>query len=205
MEGFLFYWFAWIGWIISTFFLGKTPLRWKVSMLLLISIMLSTTSVWVGPFFISYTYLFLLVMVCIDASRFKASKQLYVLFISLIVMFAYVGFCLLELYDPVWIFVNRQWLLTAIILYIVFLLVKDDYMRCIVILLGLLGGDFLYSLIVTSLSMPYPVGHPTFLDLVAAVLMLLFIWKIVRTFASQFDWLLGKFQRQKHNPVKPNN
>lgn len=123
-------------------FLHKTSLRWKVSMLLLISIMLSTTSVWIGPFFVSYTYLFLLVMVCVDISRLKTSKQLYVLFISLIVMFAYVGFCLLELYDPVWIFVNWQWLLTAIILYIGFLLVKDDHMRCIVILLGLLGEIF---------------------------------------------------------------
>ncbi|MEC0666641.1 hypothetical protein P8864_12160 [Priestia flexa] len=205
MEGFLFYWFAWIGWVISTFFLHKTSLRWKVSMLLLISIMLSTTSVWIGPFFVSYTYLFLLVMVCVDISRLKTSKQLYVLFISLIVMFAYVGFCLLELYDPVWIFVNRQWLLTAIILYIGFLLVKDDHMRYIVILLGLLGGDFLYSLIVTNISMPHPVGQPMLLDLVATVLMLLFIWKVVRSLASQFDWLLGKFQRQKHSPVKPNN
>ncbi|TYR82576.1 hypothetical protein FZC66_02995 [Priestia megaterium] len=205
MEGFLFYWLSWIGWVIATFFMPKTSQRWKVTCIILANMMLATTPIKVASFQFSCTYLFLFIIACMYIALFTRLQQLYYLVVSLIIMFAYVSFCLLELYDPVWIFLDRQWLIVCMILYIIFMLVKDASARFVVSIMGLLAGDFLYGMIISRIPFPYYIGALSLLDILALIIGALFIWELFIHISAYIDLTLLKSQRQKQGPIKQNN
>ena len=61
MEGFLFYWLFWIGWIVTTFFYPKKhPDRLKISAWILVSILSSDVFLQVDGFEVSGSGVFIL-------------------------------------------------------------------------------------------------------------------------------------------------
>ncbi len=70
MNGLVFYWIFWMGWIITTFFYAKNHRdRLPVSAWILVSIMLSTSSVSLGLLEISGTGLNMLLSANLSISR----------------------------------------------------------------------------------------------------------------------------------------
>ncbi|GAB1806707.1 YphA family membrane protein [Priestia megaterium] len=201
MDGIFFYWLSWMGWIVATFLMPKTPRRWKVAAIILISILLSGMNMHMAQFSCSYTALFLVGVACVYASGYSKFQQLYYVIVCGIIIIAYAGFCLLELYDPVWIFIDRKWILTGLILYICFMVIKDAEKRFAAIILGVVGGDFLYAVVIRDIA-SYEVGSLRTLDVLATAVGAMFIWEMLVYFSAYLDLYVLKSHRQKQSTYK---
>jgi len=198
VEGLLFYWILWVGWIIITFFYPKNhPDRLNYAAWLLISILLSTTSVPLGLFEITGTGFFMMVTSYIYFSRLKKKKRLYFLLSTFILMLVTVCFLLYELFDPVWLFMKREWLLAIILTCVTLLLLHDQKQRMIAIILGFIHGEIFYSLILAEYSFTYPVATLYSLDSFALTLSLLFGWNLFEQMASYFDKQFHSEEKEK--------
>lgn len=96
-------------------------------------------------------------------------------------MLAYASFLLFELYDPIWVLFNRNWMVACALVYLCILLNSDKAQRFYTIVIGMIQGEFLYSIIVNKYSFPYPIGATAFLDALAVTLLVLYIWSLCET------------------------
>ncbi|WP_338451782.1 hypothetical protein R4Z09_07905 [Niallia oryzisoli] len=198
MDGFLFYWLFWFGWIITTFFYPKThPIRLLLSAWILTAIALSTTSITLWGFEINGTGIFIAVSVYISAAQLTAKKLIYFMLSSFIVMLTSVCFLLFELFDPIWILIKRDWLLAILVSCIALLLYSDKKQRILVMLLGMIQGEILYSFILTRYSFSYPVASLYALDPLALAAAILVCWNTLEFFVSYFEKNLHSIEKEK--------
>lgn len=99
MDGSTFYFVAWIGWIIVTFFMKKDSIRWKLGACILIFIIFSPLHVTIVSFTVSVNALLLCIISFIGITLYSIWKKLYGLLSALIIAMLYTSFYLLEVYD----------------------------------------------------------------------------------------------------------
>ncbi|WP_110112984.1 hypothetical protein [Bacillus sp. CGMCC 1.16541] len=202
MEGIYFYWFAWMGWIVTTFFMDKTKQRFWYTAIILFSISLSLTNVQLLTMTVSGTYLLLLIMSYISFSRVKVRQQVYYFIASFIGAIAYASFCLFELYDPVWIFIDKRLIVSTLILYVIFMLVKTYKMRIICSIIAICQGDLFFSFVLRTLSFPYEIGALLLLDIIAITVLTISVWEGILKMTVYFDGYLLKWNKQKQTTYK---
>ncbi|WP_338470105.1 hypothetical protein R4Z10_15010 [Niallia sp. XMNu-256] len=198
MNGLLFYWIFWMGWVITTFFYSKNHHdRLILSAWILVSIMLSTSSVLVGSLEISGSGLFMLLTTYLTISRLDLKPLLYVLFSVFILMLVTACFHLYELFDPVWLMMKREWLLAIILTCTTLLLIQDKRLRMIAVTMGSIHGEILYSLLVAKYSFSYPVATLYSLDPYALSISFLVGWNGLELVASYFDKQVDSIEKEK--------
>ena len=74
MDGSTFYFVAWIGWIIVTFFMKKGLIRWKLGACILIFIICSPLHVTIASFVVSVNALLLCIISFIGIAIFCLEK-----------------------------------------------------------------------------------------------------------------------------------
>ncbi|PFI46015.1 hypothetical protein COI73_19090 [Bacillus cereus] len=178
MDGSTFYFVAWIGWIVVTFFMKKEPIRWKVSACILIFIICSPLNVTSASFTVSVNALLLCVISFVGITLYSIWKKLYALLSALIIAMLYTSFHLLEVYDPIWIVVDRLLLLSGALVYASILLYGDRILRLCTLYIGMLQGELLVTLIFHKLHFPYEYGSLAFFDVVAVstLFMAILLW-----------------------------
>lgn len=188
MEGVLFYWLFWIGWIITTFFYPKRhPNRLKFSAWILVTILFSTFYLNLFGFELSGSGVFILFTTYLYIVQYKKKQILYLLLTSFIIMIAYVCFLLFELFDPIWIIFKREWMLSLMISYLAIFLHSNKMQRILVILLGMIQGEMLYAQIIRKYSFVYPSVTLSFLDALALTLVIILAWNCLEIIANHFD------------------
>jgi hypothetical protein len=198
LDGAYFFWLAWIGWIISTFFLKKGRKRLILSAFILIIIISSRVEL---P--VTETVIIKFSAICfLAAGYYFVSKQtlkskLYLMLTTLIVTFAYVSFHLFELFDPVWLFADRKWLLSLAIVYVTLLLWKEISFRFFGMLIGVTQGEMLYGSILQSFRFPYTIGSFAFLDAIAICCLLIGVWWVLEHLAVFYDSFTQKNAKEK--------
>ncbi|WP_144466330.1 YphA family membrane protein [Bacillus nitratireducens] len=178
MDGSTFYFVAWIGWIVVTFFMKKEPIRWKISACILIFIICSPLNVTIASFTVSVNALLLCVISFVGIALYSIWKKLYALLSALIIAMLYTSFYLLEVYDPIWIVVDRLLLLSGALVYASILLYGDRILRLCTLYIGMLQGELLVTLIFHKLHFPYEYGSLAFFDVVAVstLFMAILLW-----------------------------
>ncbi len=178
MDGSTFYFVAWIGWIVVTFFMKKESIRWKISTCILIFIICSPLNVTIASFTISVNALFLCIISFVGITLYSIWKKLYTLLSALIIAMLYTSFHLLEVYDPIWIVVDRLLLLSGALVYASVLLHGDRILRLCSLYIGMLQGELLVTLIFRKLHFPYEYGSLAFLDVaaVSTLFMAILLW-----------------------------
>ncbi|WP_377866283.1 hypothetical protein [Bacillus sp. R86525] len=178
MDGSTFYFVAWIGWIVVTFFMKKEPIRWKISACILIFIICSPLNVTIASFTVSVNALLLCVISFVGITLYSIWKKLYALLSALIIAMLYTSFHLLEVYDPIWIVVDRLLLLSGALVYASILLYGDRKLRLSTLYIGMLQGELLVTLIFHKLHFPYEYGSLAFFDVVAVstLFMAILLW-----------------------------
>lgn len=178
MDGSTFYFVAWIGWIVVTFFMKKEPIRWKISVCILIFIICSPLNVTIASFTVSVNALLLCVISFVGITLYSIWKKLYALLSALIIAMLYTSFHLLEVYDPIWIVVDRLLLLSGALVYASILLYGDRILRLCTLYIGMLQGELLVTLIFHKLHFPYEYGSLAFFDVVAVstLFMAILLW-----------------------------
>ncbi|WP_078413612.1 YphA family membrane protein [Priestia abyssalis] len=202
MEGIFFYWFAWIGWAAVTFLMEKRVLRTFYACALLVCVLFSTTTIHIGAYVFNGTFICFLLFGFIFLAWQRTLFSSYLLLSSFITMIAYAGFCLFELFDPVWIFIDRKWAIGFLLLYIVCMLVKSTQERILCLILGMCYGDLLFSAILYDVHMYYTIGALPFLDIAAISCMLLLGWALFVQFALHLDLYLLKYARSRGSKVR---
>ncbi|MCQ6273865.1 hypothetical protein JMM81_02590 [Bacillus sp. V3B] len=198
MDGLLFYWFFWLGWIVTTFFYPKThPERLIVSAWILVVILLSTTTLNVVVFEMSAAGLFIILTMYLYAATLQIKKLLYFFLSSFILMLTTVCFLLFELFDPIWVWIEREWLLAILVTIIVVLLQSDKKQRILIMLLGMIQGELFYSLILMKYSFSNPVATLYSLDAVAGASAFLVAWNGFEWMARYFEKYLYSIEKEK--------
>lgn len=193
MDGSYFYFLSWMGWIVTTFFLKKDEMRWKMSAVILMFIICSQITVSIASFAVSINALILGIISFLGIALYSIWKKIYALLSALIIAMLYTSFHLLEVYDPIWIVIERTWMLSGTLVYASILLHRDRLLRLCSLYAGALQGEILVTFIFRRLHFPYEFGSLTFFDIIAvSTLLVMMMSYIVKVSAYR-----GQF-RKKH-------
>lgn len=173
MPGIMCLLFLWAAWIYATFIMDKKhPMRWSVATLSLILIILHPITIPIFAIQISGTGLFLLLISYFATSKLPIKQQLHLLFSVFTVMIGFAGFLLLEMFDPIWMFLDRKILISFMLfVFAYFVYPSSIYKRLLFVFLGTLQGDLIFALILTKWKMPYIIGSLEYLDILAITIM----------------------------------
>lgn len=196
MTGFVFFGLAWAGWIYSTFIMEKTnPYRFPIAAYLLVTIILSVFKIRFLGLDISLATLFLLFISFLTFIKLPFWKLLYCTIGIFIVSSATAVFYLISLYDPVWIFIDQQILLSFFGACLAVLLFKEYKARIFSTIIGLIQGDILYAIILKKFSIDFPIGSFAFLDGLTLTCVFITIW-------SGFEYLQTTFEHKNFQQKK---
>lgn len=175
MPGFMFLFITWGIWVITTFILDKNePLRLPVAMVTLLLIILHPISFNIYSFHITASSIPLLFTAYLSIAQATFLKKIYLFFSVMIIMFGYAGFYLLELYDPVWVLMDRKILLSGGLFIIGWALYPSSILyRYAVIAIGTLQGEVFLSVFLSKWKMPYTIGSKDYLDTFALTVAVL--------------------------------
>lgn len=200
MEGILFYWFSWIGWVVTTFMMRKNRTRLIISAYLLVLIIFSNRSiniVFFGHSVINLSYLAVLVGVILALSQLKKVRKILIFFYSIMIAGLYAAFRIFELIDPVWIFFNRAFMLSSLLFIITLLLVDSYKMRLLVVSAGALQGEWLFYMVTKRYGFSEGIGTYHFLDVLTMSIVFISAWTFFENISYYFDRYLYKNVRQK--------
>ncbi|MEH7460799.1 hypothetical protein V7166_01510 [Bacillus thuringiensis] len=189
MEGGYFYFLAWVGWIVTTFFLKKDTVRLKLSAVILLFIICSQAVIAFTSITISVNALLLAGISFIGIATYSVWKKVYTLLCALIIAMLYASFSLIELYDPIWIVVDRTWMLSSILVYTSVLLHRDRLLRIWGLYAGTLQGELFVAFILKTFNFPYQLGSLQFFNMIAVSTMffsLLYGIGKIMTYTEQF-------------------
>ncbi|MGE8204344.1 YphA family membrane protein [Heyndrickxia sp. NPDC080065] len=181
MSGFYFIFFLWNVWIFSTFILNKqNKLRIWLAFYSLILLILFPYKVNLFTITFQIPSLVILTVSYYYLTTLSFLKKMYMIISIFIMMTGFSGFLLLELYDPVWVLVDRRILLGGLVFLISQLLLsRSIYSQIICSLLGTLQGEIIYSLILKKWGFPYIVGSSEYLDVCSVFLSLIIVWSFI--------------------------
>lgn len=188
MDGSVFYWGCWWFWIFFTFILNKqNPYRLRLSAFILTLIILANVHYTLFGFDFYAGGLFLLFLSYAFTYKEKIKTISYFFICSFIVTTAYVAFHLFEIFDPVWIIFNKDWMMGILICYLAILLQKGLKGRLLMVASGTMQGEILYAYILKKFDFSYPIGTLTYLDAFILSAILLVAWGVLENAGFYFE------------------
>ncbi|NMD70305.1 hypothetical protein HHO41_08365 [Bacillus sp. DNRA2] len=198
IEGILFYWVAWIFWIIATFFMKRSEAyRLNISLCGLIAIILNPYHIEIFEFRVNASLFIFYFFAIMQIVKLSKGPILYTFICSYIIMMAYASFLLFELYDPVWVLFDRNWLLGVILCYLCVLLQQLKWNRAYILIVGMVQGDMIFSMVLQRIGIDYNIGSGAFQDVFATSLAALFIWSIAEMILVNMDQYVNTHIRGK--------
>jgi hypothetical protein len=198
MEGAIFYLVFWSLWVYLTFILSKqNPYRLKLSAMILMIIIVSNNQFSIGKFEFYYSGIMLLLFCYLFLGQEKLNVIIYQLISSLIVSIAYVSFHLFEIFDPIWIIFNKDWMLGICLGFLAIVLQQTLKGRLLIVVSGTMQGELLYAYILSKFQFPYPIAAFAYLDVCSLVVVLLLVWSLLENAGTIFQnyfhfWEKGK-------------
>ncbi|WP_335869734.1 YphA family membrane protein [Bacillus sp. 2205SS5-2] len=166
MEGYWFLWSAWFIWIYATFLLNRQhPYRFVIALVTLIQVVVYPFQFQIGEMMIQGPFFVLGIFLFIWLARYEIYQKIYFLLTVWITGMFYASFLFIEVYDPIWIVLDRRLLFPLLLTISLLLLFKKEESRWAVALMG--GGMLGEMLVFTtfrSVGLPYKVGGSAFLD-----------------------------------------
>lgn len=171
-DGTLYYWFMWMGWVITTFLIEKGRTRDMMVLVLLTGIILSGLSV---PFQLGSVNTAFLFFLCVGLAYVivQSNQLLYYVTSCFILATAYVSLELFALYDPVKLIFNKKYMIIFILTAMLIVLSKTKKDQFFIPLIGLFIGDTLHQLIIYRLIGKIGIGSMYVMDILASTTMML--------------------------------
>lgn len=188
MEGSIFYLVIWSLWVYLTFILSKqNPYRFKLAAMILMVIIFANSQILLGGFEIYGGGIVLLLFCYLFISQEKSHVIIYFLICSLIVSIAYASFHLFEIFDPIWMIFNKDWMLGICLGFLAIALQQTLKGRLMVIISGTMQGEWLYAYILSKYQFAYPIGAFPYLDVCCLVVLLLLVWSFLENAGTIFQ------------------
>lgn len=171
MDGLLFYFIAWVCWVVLTFFIRKTQVRYWLSFVLLGIILLANLTFTITTIQISYA----LVLILFSSVVILASQKKHVRSIlsSLAITAGYTGALIFETVSPVWLILPRLLLLAFLSYLLMILITSSLWLRVGIWGVGLSAGECLYSLLLKDFGVKESIGELAYLDLYLVVVFMM--------------------------------
>jgi hypothetical protein len=185
MEGLYFYWLAWIGWILATFFMEKTnPVRRKMAAGILAVLIAVPYQMDVLVFNVNLAAFVIVIFLFFETRKKKLAEFMYLFLSSFIIMLAYASFLIFELLDPVWVLFDRRLMLAVAGFYLSILLQKKKSNRMIILAGGFLQGEILYGTVLLKFQFPYTISSLAFLETLIISVSMIVAWSAIETLIS---------------------
>ncbi|MEN1969141.1 hypothetical protein WMZ97_13830 [Lentibacillus sp. N15] len=175
-DGLIFLWFAWILWIIVTFFMKKGSRRTFFACIILLLICGSNASWAISGYQVTPSFVILLASLIFFHG---VAQSLYLLFASFTICLGYTGILFWEQITPIWMFLPRYVLIPLILIILVSTITNRMDYKLAVGLIGITFGEIYYSLILASYSIQETIGDMAFFDMIFVYLMFLTILEIL--------------------------
>ncbi|PKG24134.1 YphA family membrane protein [Niallia nealsonii] len=198
MDGQFFYWFIWMLWIQTTFFLDKKHKnRLNFTILLLSAIILSPYQLSMFGFTISLLLACLYVGIFFYITTFKKTALLYFLLSAFFTMLAYCSFHLFSILDPIWIIFNKEWLLSIGLIIVARLIYKEPTKQILLIIFGSINGDVLYGILLKKYQYSYTVGSMSFFDSLLISIAAIVIFYTVKLYLLRWEKYVYIMEKEK--------
>ncbi|WP_156289245.1 YphA family membrane protein [Oceanobacillus salinisoli] len=192
ITGILFYWFSWIFWIIVTFLMKKGVLRTLLAYWILFTIIGSSFYFQLGYYTISLSIIILFLGAIVLLS--KQPRTLYHLFSAFTISIGYTAMLFWEKLSPIWIIIPRILLISILIGCLTSILSKAYLGRISVCLFGMIAGEMIYSVILSSYGLQEEIGEMLFLDTLFCTLLLLTFLDILHKGKAKLSMYITKLQ-----------
>ncbi|MCF6137590.1 YphA family membrane protein [Pseudalkalibacillus berkeleyi] len=174
MEGILFYWFAWISWTGTTFFMPKTKERLCLSGFLLILIYSTNFTFHIGQYSVNAA-LFLLAIISYAYIGMLSLKRLtYSIIVSMILSVVYIGLHIIVLTDPVWVMFGLEVFMAVPVAILSLILLKE--LQLPILIAAYIHGEIAYTYLFQNTNTSYITGSVAFLDYVSMAIAIVFAW-----------------------------
>jgi len=177
----------WAIWITATFWMDKDRKeRFPIAFCSLILMISFSYKIQLFHVEVQLPAVILLIIGYYYIAHFKYRKILYMLISIFIIMIGYAGLLLIELYDPVWIVINRTIMYSILFFMFAQLLASESmFIGITIVLMGTIHGEFLYAHILHKWDLQQTAGSYAYLDCCAAFVLIECSWVLVsRAFSS---------------------
>lgn len=168
-NGLLFFYLAWILWIIITFIMPKTKTRTVLAVFILLCLCFANHYIEIG---IPVSVTFLILLLGLVYYLFKRPKTTYYFICTLTIATGYAAMLLWEANTTIWLFMSRDILIPGTIVCLSIFLTNGRYNRLICSMLGLCLGDIFFKLTIYHFSFKDMIGDMAFLDIISVTVIL---------------------------------
>ena len=186
MDGLLFIWISWIFIIIYAFFSSSSS-RSSFICHLLIVIFLSQYAVPFGELDINITIFYMMTITCYYMAKATFMRQIYIIFAAFIMALCRASYELLFSLEPLWFLWVASWCIFIIFTYLAVILIKPNQERMMCLIMGMVISDVLIFIVHQQSALLYSMFSLNWLDQVAIVLCMLFVWKKVEELGKYFS------------------
>ena len=198
MEGNLFFWFAWMLWLIPTFFMEKdNKHRLKYASILMIAMILYPYHFSFMGLEVSVLLFGQLMSAFLYTSRLKLSQQFYTVFTSFMTMLAYCSFQLLSILDPVWLLIDKGVLLSGMLVILSVMLHRTIACQILMMIIGSSVGEMLYGYMLHYYNMNVEIGTPVFFDSLLLCIASITAWNIAKAFLAKWEQQIYLIEKEK--------
>ncbi len=201
LDGIIFYFTAWGIWILSSFLIDKKQrYRLGFSAWILLLIILSGYYFSIDAVSVSFSAILVVLTVYSLLAKYKNKKLFYFLVCQLIGVLAYVSFHLFEMFDPVWVIMDREWMLSVMMVLVSLILMRKRFERVLLLASAGIHGEVVNGIIFHSFSFPYTIGSFVYLDVLALAALILLLWNGVEYITAYLGSYFNQLEKERGKP-----
>lgn len=197
MDGAFFLWFAWMGVVITVFFLKASNKRKHLTFLLLLAICSINVEFQLMEYTVTGLFLFALIYGYNVLLTYMQVTRVYAVIIMLIVTAAYTSIELFSIYDPVFTYLYTKWSVSAILFIIIHISLHSSAERCALLLLGVLHGEVILTTLFHQMGINRVAGELASFDIVAISIMSTVVWHYFVQLTAHLEKIVRKHQERR--------
>lgn len=197
MDGAFFLWFAWMGVIITVFFLKDSNKRSSLSFVLLLGICIVTIEFNVMEYSFSALILLSMVYGYHILLTYMQVTRIYAVIIVLMLTAAYTSIELFSIYDPVFTYLYTKWSVSAILFIIIHISLHNSAERCSLLLLGVVHGEVILTTLFQQMGIKRVAGELASFDILAISIMGTVVWHYFVQVTAHLEKLVKKHQERR--------
>ncbi|QDI89935.1 hypothetical protein EPH95_01095 [Salicibibacter halophilus] len=199
MEYVLFFWFAWMLWIVVTFLMQRTKRQAFLGAAILLLMIHAPMSLSLGVAEWSAGYGIIIVLACVWTGILPNAYKWKVIILAVALMLLYASFQLMVWYNPVIFLLGETWVPAAVLSFVTVFSHGHAESRYPLILLAFAFGELIAAVTVMPLTGNLYLADAFFYNTLSAVLTLLVCWHLL----EQLAWKLVGMSNVKRSSGLP--
>ncbi|MBB6449020.1 hypothetical protein HNR44_000969 [Geomicrobium halophilum] len=177
MDYLLFFWFAWMLWVVVTFLWQKTVRQVSLAVTILLIVIGAPITLNGDGFEISLAYGFVLFLACVWTGSFRMKRKWSMALSVIALTFLYASFQLMVWYSPVIFLLGDIWVPVIVIAFVTVFIHRHTESRYPLVLLACSFGEVLAAITILPLTGGLYVGDALFYNVLAAAMVLILLWQ----------------------------